>query len=77
MSSVDEDIKQMQEQIKKYGSVTQSNIQVQIIEGPGSQEGNRGSITASSGGKVEGYGILYNAEWEVGNWGDTMTFTRR
>ncbi|WP_340064793.1 hypothetical protein [Ascidiimonas aurantiaca] len=77
MSSVSEDIQQMQAQIEKYGSVTQFGVRVQVIEGPGAQEGNTGSITVASGGRVEGNGITYNAGWEIGNWGDTMTFTKR
>ena len=77
MSSVSEDIKQMQAQIEKYDSVTQFGIRVQVIEGQGSQEGNTGSITATSGGKVEGTGGSYDAGWEVGNWGNTLTFTKR
>ena len=76
MSSVSEDIKQMQAQIAKYGSVTQFGVRVQSINGPGSQEGNTGSITVKSGGSVTG-GRKYNAGWEIGNWGDTMTFTER
>lgn len=76
MSSVKEDIKQMQAQIAKYGSVTQFGIRVQVIEGEGSHEGNTGSITAGTG-KVEGSGGSYDAGWEIGNWGDTMTFTKR
>jgi hypothetical protein len=74
MSSVNEDIKQMQAQITKYGSVTQFGVRVQVIEGPGSQEGDTGSITS---GRVEGGGGSYHAGWQVGNWGDTMTFTKK
>lgn len=77
MSSVSEDIKQMQAQIQQYGSVTQFGIRVQVINGPGLQEGNTGSITIKSGGVVEGNGATYNAGWEIGNWGDTLTFTKR
>ena len=78
MSSVNEDIKQMQAQIEKYGSVTQFGIRVQQIDGPGAQEGNTGSITAASGGTVRSdSGASYDAGWEIGNWGDTMTFTKR
>jgi len=77
MSSVSEDIKQMQEQIEKFGSVTQFGIRVQRIEGPGIQEGDTGSITAATGGIVEGAEGAYNAGWQIGNWGDTMTFTKR
>ncbi len=77
MSSVSEDIKQMQAQISQYGSITQFGIRVQVISGPGVQEGNTGSITAKTGGIVEGGGNMYDAGWEIGNWGDTMTFTKR
>jgi len=48
-----------------------------VINGPGLQEGNTGSITVKSGGVVEGNGATYNAGWEIGNWGDTLTFTKR
>lgn len=78
MSSVNEDIKQMQQQIKSYGSVTQFGIRVQIIEGPGSCIGKNGFIDADSGGTVQNLsGTVYDAEWEIGNWGDTMTFKVR
>jgi len=75
MSSVAEDIQQMQAQIEKYGSVTQFGIRVQSINGPGGQEGGTGFITAGTGGSVQNGG--YDASWEVGNWGDTMTFSPR
>lgn len=77
MSSVNEDIKQMQAQIKEYGSITQFGIRVQRVEGNGATEGNTGSITAHSGGTVSGTGGSYDAGWEIGNWGDTLTFTKR
>lgn len=77
MSSVSEDIKQMQAQIEQYGSITQFGIRVQSVNGAGSKEGNTGSITAASGGTVTGSGGSYDAGWEIGNWGDTMTFTKR
>ncbi len=75
MSSVEEDIKQMQAQIDKYGSVTQFGVRVQSIEGPGNQIGDTGFITARTGGSVQGG--EFDAGWQVGNWGDTMTFTPR
>ncbi len=77
MSSVNEDIRQMQAQIAQYGSVTQFGIRVQSINGGGFQEGDTGSITAASGGSVNGNGTTYDAGWQIGNWGDTLTFTKR
>jgi len=77
MSSVAEDIKQMQAQIAQYASVTQFGIRVQTINGPGTEEGGTGSITAATGGIVSSDGTVYDASWEIGNWGDTRTFTRR
>ena len=67
----------MQAQIAQYGSVTQFGIRVQSIQGGGFQEGSTGSITSASGGSVNGPGGSYDAGWEIGNWGDTMTFTKR
>lgn len=71
MSSVAEDIKQMQAQIAQYGSITQFGVRVQNVEGPGRQEGGAGYINNSTGGSVQGGSMI--ASWEVGNWGDTMT----
>lgn len=70
---VAEDIRQMQEQIKKYGSLTQFGIRIQSIEGPGAKTGNTGYINARTGGKVQQGSMI--ASWEVGNWGNTMTLT--
>ena len=78
MSSVSEDIKQMQAQIAQYQSVTQFGIRVQEIDGPGKQQGDTGYISAATGGTVRSLdGQTYDASWQVGNWGDTMTFTPR
>ena len=77
MSSVQEDVKQMQAQIEQYGSVTQFGIRVQIIDGPAEQQGDTGYISAKTGGNVQGGGGSYDASWQVGNWGDTMTFVPR
>ncbi len=71
MSSVAEDIKQMQAQIAQYGSLTQFDVRIQSIEGPGAQSGNAGYINNKTGGKVQGGTMI--ASWEIGNWGDTMT----
>lgn len=77
MASVNEDIQQMQDQINQYGSVTQFGIRVQSISGPGAQEGDTGFISTKTGGGCSGGGGEYDASWQVGNWGDTMTFTPR
>jgi len=77
MASATEDVKQMQAQIKQYDSVTQFGIRVQTITGPANTEGSTGSITQNSGGVCIGAGVDYNAGWEIGNWGDTLTFTKR
>ncbi|MDX6705032.1 MAG: imidazolonepropionase [Solirubrobacteraceae bacterium] len=75
MSSATEDVEQMQAQIAQYGSVTQFGIRVQSIAGPAGDEASTGYITASSGGSVQDG--QYDAGWEIGNWGDTLTFTPR
>lgn len=79
MASAAEDVKQMQAQIEKYGSVTQFGVRVQKIEGPAGEDGNTGFINESTGGIIEDTftGMHYNSKWEIGNWGDTMKFTRR
>ena len=71
MSSVAEDIKQMQAQIDQYGSITQFGVRIQSISGPGGQSGNAGYINNSTGGSVQSGSMI--ASWEIGNWGDTMT----
>ncbi len=77
MASAEEDVQQMQAQIQQYGSVTQFGIRVQEIGGNPGTEGNTGSLSASSGGVVKGNDGSYDAGWEIGNWGDTMTFIKR
>jgi len=71
MSSVAEDIEQMQAQIQKYGSITQFGVRIQSISGPGGQNGGTGYINNSTGGNVQNGSMI--ASWQIGNWGDTMT----
>ena len=71
LSSVAEDIRQMQDQINQYGSLTQFGVRIQTISGPGGQSGGAGYINNKTGGSVQGG--EYIASWEIGNWGDTMT----
>lgn len=76
--SAQEDVKQMQAQIAQYGSVTQFGVRVQHIDGASNQIADTGYIDYSKGGIVrDDSGIEYNAGWEIGNWGDTMTLTPR
>lgn len=77
MASVNEDVQQMQAQISQYGSVTQFGIRVQSINGPAAQQGDTGYISGKTGGVCTGGSGQYDASWQVGNWGDTMTFTPR
>jgi hypothetical protein len=68
----------MQAQIEEYGSVTQFGVRVQHIEGASAQIGDTGYIDYDKGGVVsDDAGTKYNAGWQVGNWGDTMTLTPR
>jgi len=72
------DVQQMQAQIAKYGSITQFKVRVQKIQGPAGESGKQGFINAATGGTVSSAdGKNYNATWELGNWGDTMRFTKR
>ena len=75
--AVSDDVQQMQAQINQYGSVTQFGIRVQVINGPAAQEGDTGYISSQTGGVCQGGGREYDASWQVGNWGDTMTFIPR
>jgi hypothetical protein len=78
MSQASTDIKQMQAQIQKWGSVTQFDVRVQVINGPAAEEGKSGYFNASTGGYAQDQdGTMYDAKWELGNWGDTMHFSRR
>jgi hypothetical protein len=77
MASAQNDIDQMRDQINKYGSITQFDIRIQSISGTADNP-NQSSGTASKTDK--GFkGLLrdeYNGTWEVGNWGDTLKFTK-
>jgi hypothetical protein len=66
------DVTQMNAQIAKYGSITQSGIRIASISGTANNP-NQSSGTAS---KTDGGFSGYNGTWEVGNWGDTLKFTR-
>lgn len=76
MASAQNDIDQMRDQINKYDSITQFGIRVQSISGTADNP-NQSSGTASKTDKgFKGEDGDYNGTWEVGNWGDTLKFTK-
>lgn len=65
------DIKQMQDQINQYGSITQFGVRVSLITGTAD---NISQTTGQAAKTDRGFGGR-NGTWEVGNWGDTLRFT--
>lgn len=65
------DIKQMQAEIDKWGSVTQFGISIAAITGTLDNPNQTSGIASKTDHGFSGY----NGTWEVGNWGDTLKFT--
>ncbi|WP_041277740.1 hypothetical protein [Desulfotalea psychrophila] len=71
MSTAGNDIAQMNDQIAKYGSVTQFGIRISSITGTADDPNQSSGIASKTDKGLGGY----NGSWEVGNWGDTLRFT--
>ena len=77
MASAGEDIDQMNAQIEKWGSITQFDIRVNSIDGTADDPDQSSGEASKSDGGFSGDGGRYNGTWQVGNWGDTLHFTRQ
>jgi hypothetical protein len=71
-ASAGTDIQQMQAQISQWGSITQFGNRISTITGTADNP-SQSSGTASK--TDHGFGG-FNGTWQVGNWGDTLQFTR-
>ncbi len=70
-SDAETDIDQMQDQIKKYGSITQFGVRISKIVGTADNPNQKSGQVSKTDHGFSGY----NGTWEIGNWGDTLKFT--
>lgn len=66
------DVVEMNAQIARYGSITQFGVRISSISGTADDPGQRSGTAHKTD---HGFGG-YTGSWEVGNWGDTLRFTR-
>jgi hypothetical protein len=71
-NSAGRDIQQMQSQIQQWGSITQFGIQIAEITGTADNADQKSGTATKTDHGFSGY----NGSWEIGNWGDTLRFTR-
>jgi len=71
-NSAGRDIQQMQSQIQQWGSITQFGIQIAEITGTADNPDQKSGTATKTDHGFSGY----NGSWEIGNWGDTLRFTR-
>lgn len=70
-NSAGRDIQQMQSQIQQWGSITQFGIQIAEITGTADNPDQKSGTATKTDHGLSGY----NGSWEIGNWGDTLTFS--
>lgn len=75
VKSAANDVKEMNKQIQKYGSMRINNTRILRINGPADNPSqSSGMASKTDGGFIDATRQNRNGTWEVGNWGDTLKF---
>lgn len=71
-ATADDDIQEMMNQIKKWGSISLDGFTISRISGTADDPSQMYGTATKSDHGFDGY----NGTWEIGNWGNTLVLTK-